>query len=152
MISPIGSQQLASLVGQAMYQDDHCARAHGIVLEEIAPGRARMSMPVRADMANSHGICHGGMMFTLADACFAYACNSYNHVTVAAGCDIVFPNPAKLGDILTALAEEKYVKGRSGVYDVTVTTQEGTVVALFRGHSRRLQGAVLGGTAGSSEA
>lgn len=143
MISPVNQQQLAELVGQAMFRDDVCARSHGITLEEIAPGRARMRMAVREDMANSHGICHGGMMFTLADACFAYACNSYNHVTVAAGCDIVFPNPAKLGDVLTAVAEEKHTQGRSGVYDVTVTTQDGTVVALFRGHSRRIQGAVL---------
>jgi acyl-CoA thioesterase len=143
MVTPVSQQQLAELVGDAMFRDDHCARAHGIVLEEIGPGRARMSMAVRADMANSHGICHGGMMFTLADACFAYACNSYNHAAVAAGCDIVFPNPAKLGDTLTAVAEEKHLKGRSGVYDVTVTTQDGTVVALFRGHCRRIQGAVI---------
>ncbi len=145
MISPVDSQTLANLVGQAMVQDDQCARAHGIILEEIGPGRARMTMAVRPDMANSHGICHGGMIFTLADACFAYACNSYNHVTVAAGCDIVFPNPARLGDILTAVAEEKHLKGRSGVYDVAVSTQDGTMVGLFRGHSRRIQGAVLGG-------
>lgn len=143
MISPVDAQTLAALVGQAMVRDDHCARAHGIVLEEIGPGRARMSMPVRPDMANSHGICHGGMIFTLADACFAYACNSYNHVAVAAGCDIVLPNPAKLGDTLTAVAEEKHLKGRSGVYDVAVTTQDGTVVGLFRGHCRRIQGTVL---------
>lgn len=143
MISPADAQTLATLVGQAMTRDDHCARSHGIVLEQIGPGHARMSMPVLPDMANSHGICHGGMIFTLADACFAYACNSYNHVAVAAGCDIVFPNPARLGDTLTAVAEEKHLKGRSGVYDVAVTNQDGTVVGLFRGHSRRIQGTVL---------
>lgn len=143
MTNPVNAQQLADLVGQAMYRDDVCAHSHGIRLEEIGPGRARMTMTVREDMANSHGICHGGMMFTLADACFAYACNSYNHSAVAAGCDIVFPNPARLGDVLTAVAEEKHLKGRSGVYDVTVTTQDGTVVALFRGHCRRIQGTVL---------
>ncbi|MBF0305412.1 MAG: hydroxyphenylacetyl-CoA thioesterase PaaI [Alphaproteobacteria bacterium] len=137
------AQGLAEAVGKAIYQKDHAVRAMGIVLEDIGPGRARMAMVVRRDMLNSHQTCHGGATFTLADACFGYACNSYNHVTVGASCDINYPTPAHEGDRLTAVAEERHRKGRGGVYDVTVTNQKGEVVALFRGHSRRLDGTLI---------
>ncbi len=137
------AQRVAEAVGRIMYDRDACVLAMGIVLEEIRPGYARMTMTVRKDMTNGHQIGHGGMIFTLADACFAYACNAYNQIAVAAGCDITFPSPAKLGDRLTAVAEERHLKGRNGVYDVTVTNQDGEVVALFRGHSRRIQGQVV---------
>lgn len=137
------AQALAEAVGRALYEKDHAVRAMGIVLEAIGPGHARMAMTVRRDMLNSHQTCHGGATFTLADACFAYACNSYNRVTVGAGCDIVYPAPAHEGDRLTATAEERHRKGRGGVYDVTVTNQNGEVVALFRGHSRGLDGSLV---------
>lgn len=137
------AQRVAAAVGRVMYERDACAQALGIVLESIGPGRAAMAMTVRPDMVNGHNIGHGGMIFTLADAAFAYACNSYNHSTVAAGCDITFPAAAKLGDRLTAVAEERHLKGRNGVYDVTITNQDGEVVGLFRGRSRRIQGNVV---------
>ncbi len=137
------AQRIADAVGRHMFARDNCAQALGMRLEEIRPGYARMSMAVRDDMTNGHKIAHGGMMFTLADASFAYACNAYNHPAVAAGCDIVFPAAAKAGDLLTAVCEEKHMRGRSGVYDVTITNQDGEVVALFRGHARRLQGTVV---------
>lgn len=136
-------QQLADAVGRHMFERDSCAQALGMSLDAIGPGYARMTMAVRDDMTNGHKIAHGGMMFTLADAAFAYACNAYNHVAVAAGCDIVFPAAAKVGDVLTAACEEKHMRGRNGVYDVTITNQNGEVVALFRGHARRLKGTVV---------
>lgn len=137
------AQRTAEAVGRIMYERDSCVQALGIVLEEIGPGRARMSMTVREDMVNGHGIGHGGMIFTLADACFAYGCNAGNQVSVAAACDIVFAAPAKLGDRLVAVCEERHLRGRNGVYDVTVTNHEEEVLALFRGHSRRIQGHVV---------
>jgi acyl-CoA thioesterase len=137
------AQALAEAVGKAMYAVDRCDHANGIVLEDIGPGRARMSMVVREDQTNGHGSCHGGVIFILADSCFAYACNSYNQNAVAANCDIVFPAPARIGDKLTAVGEEKHKRGRSGIYDITVSNQHGEVVALFRGHSRRIEGTIV---------
>ncbi len=138
-----GAQAIAEAVGRGMYERDHCAIAHGIELVEIAPGYARMTMTVRKDMVNGHDICHGGMTFTLADTAFAYACNAGNEVTVAAACNIVFPAPAKLGDVLTAECREVHKRGRAGVYDTTVTNQEGSVIGIFRGQSMRIQGEVV---------
>lgn len=137
------AQRIAEAVGRGMYERDHCAQAHGIELVEIAPGYARMTMTVRKDMVNGHDIGHGGMTFTLADTAFAYACNAANEVTVAAGCSIVFPAPAKLGDRLTAECREVHRRGRSGVYDVTVINQDDSIVGLFRGQSARLKGSVV---------
>lgn len=143
VLSPDSAQRLAEAVGAALYERDAAVRALGIVLDEIRPGYARMSMTVRADMLNSHRTLHGGYSFLLADATFAYACNSYNAPTVAAGCDIVYPAPGREGDRLTAVAEERHRRGRNGVYDVTVSNQTGEVIALFRGHSRSLAGEVV---------
>lgn len=143
MTETIEAEALAEAVGRGMYERDHCARAHGIALEAIAPGYARMGMTVRPDMVNGHDIGHGGMTFTLADTTFAYACNAGNHATVAAACSIVFPAPARLGDRLTAECRVAHQRGRAGVYDTIVTNQEGTVVGLFRGQSMRIRGPVI---------
>ena len=137
------AQSLAEAVGRGMYERDRCAQSHGIELLEIAPGYARMTMIVRPDMVNGHDIGHGGMTFTLADTAFAYACNAANEATVAAGCSIVFPAPARLGDRLTAECREVHRRGRSGVYDVTVTNQDDVIVGLFRGQSARIKGPVV---------
>jgi acyl-CoA thioesterase len=94
-------------------------------------------------MLNGHDICHGGMIFTLADSTFAYACNSRNHATVAAGCSIEFLQPAHLGDVLTCEGREQVLQGRHGVYDMQVTNQHGQVVALFRGKSTQIKGHVM---------
>jgi acyl-CoA thioesterase len=102
-------------------------------------------MTVRPDMVNGHHICHGGMIFTLADTAFAYACNSYNKNTVASACNIDFLAPGKEGEVLEAEAQERSLSGRTGVYDVTVRTREGRVVALFRGKSYRINGEVIAG-------
>ena len=113
-----------------------------MAIEQVQPGSARLTMAVRQDMVNGHGICHGGMLFALADTAFAYACNSYNRNTVASACHIDFLAPGKLGDTLVAEAVERSQSGRTGVYDVTVRTSAGQTLALFRGKSYRIQGEV----------
>lgn len=136
-------QALAEAVGRTMFARDNSSRFLGVALEAIGPGFARMSMTVTEDMLNGLGLCHGGFTYKLADDAFAYACNSYDRNAVALSCSITYPAAARLGDHLTATAEERHRKGRNGTYDVTVTTQDGEVVALFRGHCRVIEGNVL---------
>ncbi|MEJ5989672.1 hydroxyphenylacetyl-CoA thioesterase PaaI [Ramlibacter sp. PS3R-8] len=114
-----------------------------IELLACEPGRAVMRMAVRAPMLNGHRICHGGLIFTLADSTFAYACNSRNKVTVAAGCSIEFLKPAHLDDVLTCEGLEQVLQGRHGIYDMTVRNQRDEVVAVFRGKSASIQGTVI---------
>lgn len=142
-LSPAQALELAQASAQAMWVRDHAARGLGMAIADIKPGSARLSMQVRQDMVNGHAICHGGLLFTLADTAFAYACNSYNRNTVASACHIDFLAPAHLGDQLVAEAAERSQSGRTGVYDVTVSTAAGKVVALFRGKSYRIQGEVI---------
>lgn len=137
------AQTLAQATFEAMYPKDHKARELGIEITDIAPGYAKAVMRVRKSMLNGHGNTHGGTTFALADTAFAYACNTYNKVTVASGCDITYSGPSFEDDILTAEARETLLMGRSGIYDVTVTRQDGTVVALFRGRSRTIKGEVI---------
>jgi acyl-CoA thioesterase len=132
-------QALAQRSAAAMYEADLASRHLGIQLENIAPGRATARMRVRDTMINGHDICHGGYVFLLADTAFAFACNTYGPVTVAAACDVVFLGPARLGDELIAEATERHRFGRSGIYDVTVRRPDTTVIAEFRGHSRTLR-------------
>ena len=139
---PADAQALAELAGKTMYARDPASRALGMLLLEIRPGYARMTMPVRADMLNGHQSCHGGYLFLLADSAFAFACNSHNHNTVGAGCSIDYLAPGREGDVLTAEAFEQALAGRTGVYDVKVVNQEGRTVALFRGKSHRVAGMV----------
>jgi acyl-CoA thioesterase len=120
-----------------MWASDPASAALGMTLLAISPGTARVSMHVRPDMVNGHDICHGGLIASLADSAFALACNSYGPVTVAAGFEIDFLEPARLGDELVATATERARRGRSGIYDVTVRRGD-TVVAEFRGRSRTL--------------
>jgi len=121
-----------------MYDADRASRHLGIDITDVAPGRATATMTVTDDMVNGHDIGHGGYVFTVADTAFAFACNTYNEVTVAAGADINFISPVTAGDQLIAIAVERTKRGRSGIYDVTVRTADGTVVAEFRGRSRSL--------------
>lgn len=134
---------LAQRVREAMFESDHAARALGMQVTSIAPGRACVTMTVRKDMANGHGICHGGLMFTLADSTFAFACNSRNAPTVAAGCSIEFLKPVQGGDTLTAEGQEQTLSGRHGIYDIRVTNRAGEVVAMFRGKSAQLKGEIV---------
>ena len=141
---PSDPQELAQASAAAMYERDHAAHSLAIKIDQVAPGTAELSMKVRKDMVNGHDICHGGMIFCLADTAFAYSCNSYNRVTVASGCTIEFVRPGMLGDVLTARAVERSLSRRTGVYDVEVTNQDGKTIALFRGKSARLEGEVIG--------
>jgi acyl-CoA thioesterase len=134
----------AAAVGEAMFARDTASRALGMALEEVRPGYARMRMPVRSDMLNGHGICHGGLVFALADSAFAFACNSHGVITVAAGCSIEFLDPAREGDELVAVAEERFREARNGVYDVEVRRADGGLVATFRGRSASTRQRVLG--------
>jgi acyl-CoA thioesterase len=137
------SQQLAKAAGDAMYSNDIACQDLGIELRSISPGRAEMTMTVRDTMLNGHDVCHGGFIFTLADSCFAYACNSHNQNTLAAGARIDFLAPGRAGDVLLARGEERALAGRTGIYDVTVSNQDGTEIALFRGNSHRIKGELV---------
>jgi acyl-CoA thioesterase len=137
-------QALAELAGKTMFERDPASQALGMQLAEIRPGFARMTMTVRQDMLNGHQICHGGYIFLLADSAFAFACNSHNHNTVGAACTIDYLAPGRLGDLLSAEAVEQVLSGKTGVYDVKVSNQEGRTVALLRGKSHRVGGFVAG--------
>ena len=141
--TPQEAQALAERVGAGMYARDRASQAMGMQIGAIGPGYAELTMAVRADMLNGHAICHGGFIFTLADSAFAFACNSYNLTTVASGCAIDFVAPAREGDVLAAMARERSVSGRTGVYDIEVTNQRGETVAYFRGKSYRIKGHVI---------
>ncbi|HRP66369.1 MAG TPA: hydroxyphenylacetyl-CoA thioesterase PaaI [Thauera sp.] len=142
---PTDPQALAEAVATAMWSRDRAAQALGMRIEAVGPGTATLSMRVRGDMVNGHHICHGGLIFSLADTAFAYACNAYNRNTVASGCNIDFVAPGKEGDTLTAEAVERSASGRTGVYDITVRDSAGRTVALFRGKSYRIAGEVIAG-------
>ena len=135
---------LAARVGEAMFAVDAASKDF-LQMELLAcePGRARLRMTVREPMLNGHKICHGGLIFTLADSTFAFACNSRNKVTVAAGCSIEFLRPGQLGDVLTCEGVEQVLAGRHGIYDMKVTNQRGETVAVFRGKSTSIQGSVI---------
>ena len=137
------AQALAERVAAGMYARDRASQAMGMQISAIGPGYAELTMTVRADMLNGHAIYHGGFIFTLADSAFAFACNSYNLTTVASGCAIDFVAPAREGDVLAAMARERSVSGRTGVYDIEVTNQRGETVAYFRGKSYRIKGHVV---------
>lgn len=137
MVQPVRAQSRAEEQAAAMLEADHASRWLGIQVRDIAPGRATAVMTVRRDMVNGHGTCHGGFLFLLADAAFAFACNTYGAPVVAAGADVSFLAPAREGEQLVAAAVERVRRGRSGLYDVTVRRGE-DVVAEFRGRSRAL--------------
>jgi len=136
-------QALAELAGKTMYERDPASQTLGMTLDAIRPGYARMCMRVRDDMLNGHGTCHGGYIFMLADSAFAFACNSHNFNTVGAGCTIDYLAPGRAGDVLVAEAVEQALSGKTGVYDVVVTDQDGRKIALFRGKSHRVAGHVV---------
>ncbi len=133
---------LARVSAAAMYERDQASKALGAVIVDVGPGTATMAMTVRPDMLNGYGTCHGGFLFALADSAFAFACNSRNEATVAAGCSIEYLRPVPEGTRLTATAVERALAGRSGVYDVALSDDAGTVFALFRGKSARIKGDV----------
>ncbi len=136
----MNQQELAEAVAASMWEEDEATRALGMKLESIAPGRAVISMKILDRMTNGHKTCHGGYIFTLADSAFAFACNSHNQRVVAFQCSITYLAPAFEDDVLTATANEVTVQGRSGIYDIHVSNQDGTRIAEFRGNSRTIKG------------
>lgn len=138
-MSTLTPQQLAERVGLAMLAKDRVAQDLNISLLSIAPGAATITMTVQERMLNGFAICHGGYITLLADTAFAYACNSYNNVTVASSLGIEFIAAVQEGDVLTAIASELNLAGRTGLYDISVNNQDGKRVAVMRGRSYRLK-------------
>src|SRR5438105_13876803 len=137
-----GAQHRAERAAAALFERDRASQALGMRITEMRPGWARVVMTVRADMLNGHGVCHGGIVFALADSAFAFSCNSHNESTVAAAASIDFLASASAGDELSAVATELWRSRRNGIYEVTVTNQRGERIALFRGRSYRIDGQV----------
>jgi acyl-CoA thioesterase len=135
-------QERARRCADLMWEGDNASRALGMRITAVGPGLASVEMTVREDMVNGHAIGHGGFTFTLADSAFAFACNSYNRSTVAAGCEIRFRAPTRLGDELVAEAVERSREGRDGVYDVVVRCGD-LVVAELVGRSREIGGTLF---------
>lgn len=137
------SQELAQRCAQAMWKTDAASQSMNLVLDTVGPGTATLRMMIDKSMANGHGTCHGGYMFTLADSAFAFACNTYDQRTVAQHCSISYISPAFVGDELIARACEVSRVGRNGIYDVIIYRDDDSVVAQFRGYSRTIKGRVL---------
>ena len=135
---------LAKAAGEAMWRADRASKWLGMQLEEIRACYTRLSMTVTADMTNGQDLCHGGLIFSLADSSFGFACNSRNQRALAAGCSIEYLAPAQLGDRLTAECREQATVGRTGLYDARVTNQKGELIALFRGKSATVRGTWTG--------
>ena len=141
------AQALAEATAQAMFARDTATRSLGMEIVRMGPGTAQLTMRVRSDMLNGHQTCHGGFIFALADSAFAFACNSHNRNTVASGCSIDYLAPGREDDVLTADAIERSRAGRTGVYDITVTNQDGVQIAFFRGRSYQISGEVIAAAA-----
>jgi acyl-CoA thioesterase len=138
--SAVQAQQIADRVREGMFANDRASKALGMQVIEVTPGRAVLTMTVRDDMLNGHDICHGGLIATLADSTFAFACNSYDELTVASGFAIELLTPGRAGDVLTASCAEVSKAGRTGVYDTEVLNQRGERIAVFRGRSYTIKG------------
>ena len=136
------AQAAARQQADRMWAQDRASQALGIEVSDVAPGRAVARVTVGPTMVNGHGICHGGYVFLLADTAFAFACNTHGLPVVAAGADVAFLAPVREGEVLVATAVERALRGRSGLYDVTVRRgdEDGEVVAEFRGRSRTVGG------------
>lgn len=138
-----GEKSTAVKCRDEMWRNDSASQHLGMQIDVSAAGKATASFTVRDMMVNGHGVCHGGYIFTLADSAFAFSCNTYNVVTFASSAAIEFVRPARTGDVLSAVAEERHRGGRTGIYDVTVSNQSGELVAIFRGRSHATRSAIL---------
>ena len=136
-------KKIAEKSASKILNRDKTCRWMGITLEEVNEGSASLSLTIKGPHINGHGICHGGIIFTLADSAFAFACNSRNTASVAQHANVTFIKPAKLGDKLFATAEEISLIRRNGIYDVTVENENADVIAEFRGYSRTIEGAIF---------
>jgi len=137
------SEETAVRAVRKLYDGDRASQMLGMQVVGCGPGRAEVAMRVRADMVNGHGICHGGIVFALADSAFAFACNSHGANTLAAGAAIEFLAPCREGDVLTATATERWRAERNGIYEIEVRNQRAEAVALFRGRSHQVAGRLV---------
>jgi acyl-CoA thioesterase len=137
------AQLLAERAAAVLFERDRASQMLGMSITAVRPGFAQLAMSVREDMVNGHGVCHGGLIFTLADSAFAFACNSYNDSTLAVAASIDFLTAAHAGDQLTAEARELWRTKRNGLYEIVVFNQHGERIALFRGRSYRIDGQVV---------
>jgi acyl-CoA thioesterase len=142
-IAAAEAQLIAERSVDALYGRDRASQSLGMRVTAVRPGFAQVTMPVRADMVNGHGLCHGGLIFALGDSAFAFACNTYNEATVGAAANIDFLAGAHAGDTLTAEARELWRTRRNGLYEIVIFNGHGERVALFRGRSYRIDGPVL---------
>jgi len=126
-------REVASRIGQELYEKDEFGKLLGIKLQEISPGRSVLAMNVREDMVNGFGVVHGGAAFSLADSALAFACNSHGRLSMALEISISYPVSVQVGDVLTAIAEEVSLTNKIGIYSVMVTNQNGQKVAIFKG-------------------
>lgn len=138
---------LAQQSAHIMYQDDACAKAMGMTIEQVDEGYALLTMTITANMLNGHKTCHGGQLFSLADTAFAYACNSQGYAAVASMCSIDFIRPGFKGDKLTAIAQMQHQGKHNGLYEINIANQDGKIVAIFHGRSHRLGHRLTGETA-----
>ena len=136
----MNKQAIAERTAEIIQREDRAFRWMGMRLDEVRPGYARLTMRVTENMVNGQNVCHGGLIFSLADSSFGFACNTHNQHALAAGCSIDFLAPAAIGDELSAEASESAHAGRTLIYDVRVTNQDGTLIALFRGKSASVKG------------
>jgi acyl-CoA thioesterase len=139
-MAELSAQQVADQVREGMFVNDRASKWLGMQVAEVTPGRAVLRMTVQDQMLNGHDICHGGLIATLADSAFAFACNSYGEFSVASGFAIELLAPGRLGDVLTATCHEVSKAGRTGVYDTEVVNQHGLRIAVFRGRSHTVKG------------
>ncbi len=139
----MSADELARACAATMYKSDFAAQEAGISIVEVKEAYAVMKMAVKPEMMNGHGVCHGGLIFMLADTAFAYACNSRNDINLAQSCTIDFVLPGRAGEELTAVAEQCAQTGRTGLYDVQIKRPGGEVIAYFRGRSYQVKGKTL---------
>jgi acyl-CoA thioesterase len=137
------ASEIARLSADALWAEDKASQGLGMRIEKVGPGHAVLSMTVADNMVNGHGLCHGGYIFTLADSALAFSSSSHNRRTVAQHCQISYLTPGRLGMRLTAEARERHKGERSGIYDVTVRSEDGTVIAEFRGTTRSMPGTLV---------
>jgi acyl-CoA thioesterase len=136
-------QEIAERAAKALFDGDRASQTLGMAIDSCGPGQAVVSMRIRPDMVNGHRICHGGLIFALADSAFAFACNSHGFNTVAAGAAIEFLAPGREGDVLQAFAKERWRAGKAGIYEIEVRNQRDEVIALFRGRSHQIAGRLI---------
>ncbi|MEZ5910909.1 MAG: hydroxyphenylacetyl-CoA thioesterase PaaI [Paracoccaceae bacterium] len=137
------SDSIATRAATIMWGSDDASKWLGFELGAVREGQAVLHLSVCSHHCNGHGILHGGITFALADSAFAFACNSRGQNTVAQANTITYLAAGKLGDRLTASAREVQLRGKTGLYDVTVTRADGTVIAEFRGQSRAIPGSLF---------